>query len=163
MSETKSILDACCGSRMFWFDKQDPRAIYMDNRELDTVCCDGRTLNVHPDIIADFRAIPFPDNRFNLVVFDPPHLVRAGEDSYMRQKYGRLDTTWKVDIKRGFDECMRVATPGGVLIVKWSDCQVKVSELIAVLGAKPLFGNRTRKTGHWLVYIKPDPEGEQGR
>ena len=24
MSETKIILDACCGSRMFWFDKENP-------------------------------------------------------------------------------------------------------------------------------------------
>jgi 23S rRNA G2069 N7-methylase RlmK/C1962 C5-methylase RlmI len=89
-------------------------------------------------------------------VFDPPHLVRAGVDSYMRQKYGRLDETWRDDIKRGFDECMRVLKPGGTLIVKWSDCQVKVSELVKVLGADPLFGNRTRKTGHWLVYCKPE-------
>lgn len=26
----KSILDMCCGPRMFWFDKQDERAVFMD-------------------------------------------------------------------------------------------------------------------------------------
>jgi len=31
----KPILDACCGSRMFWFDKKNPAAIFMDNRELE--------------------------------------------------------------------------------------------------------------------------------
>ena len=30
------ILDACCGSRMFWFDKENKNAIYMDNRILNT-------------------------------------------------------------------------------------------------------------------------------
>ncbi|NBJ75120.1 SAM-dependent methyltransferase, partial [Neglecta sp. X4] len=25
------ILDACCGGRMFWFDKQNPFVTYMDN------------------------------------------------------------------------------------------------------------------------------------
>ena len=27
------ILDACCGSRMFWFDKQNPDVVFADNRE----------------------------------------------------------------------------------------------------------------------------------
>ena len=26
------VLDACCGSRMFWFDKQDDRALFVDKR-----------------------------------------------------------------------------------------------------------------------------------
>ena len=32
MSETKIILDACCGSRMFWFDKHNPFALFVDKR-----------------------------------------------------------------------------------------------------------------------------------
>ena len=31
----KAVLDACCGSRMFWFDKSHPSVVYMDNRELE--------------------------------------------------------------------------------------------------------------------------------
>lgn len=27
----KPIIDVCCGSRMFWFDKQDPAVVFMDN------------------------------------------------------------------------------------------------------------------------------------
>lgn len=27
------ILDACCGSRMFWFDKQEPHTTYMLRQE----------------------------------------------------------------------------------------------------------------------------------
>jgi len=36
----KLILDACCGSRMFWFDKAEPHTTYIDNSgliELDLV------------------------------------------------------------------------------------------------------------------------------
>lgn len=55
------ILDACCGSRMFWFDKEHKNALYMDNRILDTTLCDGRKLVVNPDIVADFKNIPFDD------------------------------------------------------------------------------------------------------
>ncbi|MGT9551752.1 SAM-dependent methyltransferase, partial [Enterococcus faecalis] len=29
----KRILDACCGSRLFWFDKQNEQVLFMDNRE----------------------------------------------------------------------------------------------------------------------------------
>ena len=26
------VLDACCGSRMFWFDRTDRRAVFVDRR-----------------------------------------------------------------------------------------------------------------------------------
>lgn len=48
------ILDACCGSKMFWFDKEHESALYMDNRTLDTTLCDGRKLVVNPDVVARF-------------------------------------------------------------------------------------------------------------
>ncbi len=80
MSEV-SILDMCCGSRMFWMDKQDSRAVFTDRRAEHHVLCDGRTLQISPDIIADFRALPFADNTFAQVVFDPPHLDRVGENA----------------------------------------------------------------------------------
>jgi|GEM_PF-4955529 len=35
MLEGKFILDACCGSRMFWFNKKHPNTLYMDIREYD--------------------------------------------------------------------------------------------------------------------------------
>lgn len=53
------VLDATCGSRMIWFDKQNPDAVYMDNRQLIATLCDGRTLNVNPNVIADFKNMPF--------------------------------------------------------------------------------------------------------
>lgn len=50
MSETKIILDACCGSRMFWFDKENPLILFADIRDEEHTLCDGRSLKVHPDI-----------------------------------------------------------------------------------------------------------------
>ncbi|MCR1287886.1 class I SAM-dependent methyltransferase [Shouchella clausii] len=147
------ILDACCGSRMFWFDKSHEDAIYMDNRELSTTLCDGRTLEVKPDVLGDFRDMPFDDDSFYLVVFDPPHLLKAGEESWLAKKYGILSVDWKVDIKRGFEECMRVLKPNGALIFKWNEDQIKTSEIIKVIGQRPLFGNRRAKT-HWMVFMK---------
>ena len=86
----KYILDVCCGSKMFWFDRNNLNTVYMDCRDISETLCDGRKLEIHPDVIGDFRNIPFDDNTFRLVVFDPPHLLKVGENSWLAQKYGRL-------------------------------------------------------------------------
>ena len=149
----KRILDATCGSRMIWFDKENPDVVYMDNRELTDILCDGRVLNINPNIVADFRDMPFEDNTFYLVVFDPPHLIKAGKNSWLAKKYGVLSQNWKQDIAQGFRECMRVLKPNGILIFKWNEEQVKLSEVLKAIDYKPLFGNRRSKT-HWLVFMK---------
>ena len=151
----KPILDACCGSRMFWFNKDHEDVLYMDNRQLSETLCDGRALNVNPDIVADFRDMPFDDETFHLVVFDPPHLKQAGENSWLAKKYGKLDETWSFDIRQGFTECMRVLKPYGTLVFKWNEEQVSLKEVLDAIGYKPLFGNRNRGTKtHWLVFMK---------
>ena len=147
------ILDACCGSRMCWFDKNHPDAIYMDNREIDTKLCDGRQLLVKPDIVADFRNMPFQDDTFYLVLFDPPHLQKAGKDSWLAQKYGLLSGNWQKDIKQGFVECMRVLKPNGVLIFKWCEEQITTAEILRLLDGRPLFGHRRGKT-IFMVFMK---------
>lgn len=154
---TQKILDACCGSRMFWFDKDHEDAVYMDNRELSEKLCDGRQLIVAPDVVADFRDMPFADESFYMVVFDPPHLIKAGEDSWLAKKYGRLDDLWQFDIRQGFNECMRVLKTNGTLIFKWNEDQVSLQEVMQAIDYKPLFGNRRSKT-HWLVFMKGESE-----
>lgn len=153
----KKILDACCGSKMFWFDKNRNDTIYMDNREFEDVLCDGRKLEIRPNLVADFRNIPFQDNSFKLVVFDPPHLMRVGKNSWLTKKYGRLSENWQDDIKQGFKECFRVLEPYGVLIFKWNEEQIKLNEILKLTDRKPLFGNKRAKT-HWLVFIKDGGE-----
>jgi hypothetical protein len=153
MSKIKPILDACCGSRMFWFDKNNENVVFMDNRELEDTLCDGRKLIVNPDIIADFRNIPFSDKSFKLVVFDPPHLIKIGETAWMAKKYGKLSETWPSDIKKGFNECMRVLDDFGVLVFKWNEEQIKISEIIKVIGFQPLFGSKKAKT-IFMVFMK---------
>ena len=91
----KSILDVCCGGRMFYFDKNDDRVNFCDIREEKYTLCDGRSFEVAPDTVADFRNLPFEDESFYLVVFDPPHLVRLGRNSWMSKKYGKLNESWR--------------------------------------------------------------------
>lgn len=151
--EKIKILDVCCGSRMFWFDKNEPHTTFMDIRK-EQFEIHGKKVNVQPDIVGDFRNIPFEDNSFNLVVFDPPHLKWAGPNSIMKAQYGQLDKhTWKEDLAKGFEECMRVLRVGGTLIFKWSDCQVNVKEILNAIPFNPLFGQR-RGTTHWMTFVK---------
>lgn len=153
MTEEIKILDACCGSRMFWFDKNESHTTFMDIRK-ENFEIHGKKVNVHPDVIGDFRYMPFENNTFNLVVFDPPHLKWAGPNSIMKAQYGQLDKdTWSEDLAKGFEECMRVLKTGGTLIFKWSDCQVNVKEILKVIPFNPLFGQR-RGTTHWMTFVK---------
>lgn len=154
---SKSILDMCCGSRMFWFDRADPRVMFVDIRSEEHILCDGRELKIKPDIIADFRRLPFQPETFSMVVFDPPHLVRAGEKSWMRAKYGVLNKeTWKDDLRAGFIQAFRVLKPGGTLIFKWNETQIRTSEILALTDQKPAFGHPSGKKGgtHWICFIK---------
>lgn len=138
---------------MFWFNKDNEDAIYMDNRTENTRLCDGRKLIVKPDIIADFRDIPFEDESFYLVVFDPPHLIRAGEKSFLKLKYGRLDTTWKDDIEKGLSECWRVLKQNGTMVFKWNEEQISFSMIKTLLPCEPVIGQRRGKT-IWLIFFK---------
>lgn len=169
MAERPSpVLDPCCGSRMMWFDRANPLAIYGDRRAETLTVTDRshgrlngtRTLRVEPDVMMDFRAIPYPEASFKLVVFDPPHVVRAGPKSWLAAKYGKLGRDWRDDLRQGFCECFRVLEPLGVLVFKWSETQVKLCEVLALTPERPLFGNTSgKKAGtHWMVFMKSDQD-----
>lgn len=160
----KPVLDATCGSRMIWFNKNNELAIYVDERELDNELIwtsvnekTKRFCSIHPDIKASFTDLPFPDETFYHVIFDPPHLVQAGDTAWMVKKYGKLDKeNWKQTLHDGFAECMRVLKPYGTLIFKWNETQIPVREVIEAIGQEPLYGNRSGKQGktHWMAFIK---------
>lgn len=71
----KPILDMCCGSRMFYFDKSNQNVLFCDIRTEAYSRIDRnnfREIEVKPDVISDFRKLPFDDNSFYQVIFDPP-------------------------------------------------------------------------------------------
>lgn len=149
----KPILDACCGARMFYFNKNNPNVFFMDNREVSTFLCDGRKFEIKPDIIGDFKNINFPDESFYLVIFDPPHLIKLGENSWLAIKYGKLPKYWQSELKQGFNECWRILKKGGTLLFKWNETDVPVKTVIDLFEVEPLLFNKRDKT-HWIVYFK---------
>jgi SAM-dependent methyltransferase len=177
----KYVLDPCCGGRMFYFDKNDPRVLYCDKRKIKTTLCDGYDFEVNPDIQCDFTNLPFADEAFYHVVFDPPHLTRnsgrskfaeiygslrqAKEEPIINIKYGTLAEAWHKMIRQGFLECFRVLKPYGTLIFKWCELDIKVKEILALTPMKPLYGHRSgaKSKTHWISFIKlpEDVENEK--
>jgi SAM-dependent methyltransferase len=153
---TPEILDMCCGSRQFWFDRGNPAVVFCDIR-YEVIQLTDRTVEVKPDVVCDFRALPFCDGAFSLVVFDPPHLKFAGPRSFHRAKYGVLTPgMWRDDLAKGFSEAWRVLRTAGTLIFKWNESDVRLAEIKPLFPAPPAFGHTTGRHGktHWVTFYK---------
>lgn len=160
----KLILDACCGGRSCWNDKNNPFVLFADIRVAEPGHISLRPNHeVRPDVIVDFREMPFENETFSLILFDPPHIFKRNNDGLIAKKYGHLNRdTWKDDIKKGFAECWRVLRDGGILVFKWSETEVKLKEVRTLFPAPPLFGHQTTNKGtFWMCFMKQQGgEGE---
>ena len=167
--DNKFILDACCGSRMFWFDKKQKNTLFCDKRSYDKGFIDNRqNRELHPDMIQDFRKMDFPDKSFKLVVFEPPHLKSLGKNSYFRKKFGCLVAeTWQDDLKKGFSECWRVLDDYGTLVFKWSDSEIPFKKVLELIPHKPLFyntsNNKATSVTKWFCFMKIQNKPEVDR
>ena len=146
---------------MFWFDKSDERVIFCDKRkEYHHLSYPSGEfhVDVSPNILSNFTALPFPSNHFQVVVFDPPHLKKVDTKSWTFKKYGALGNEWQFLLRDGFSECLRVLHPSGVLIFKWASIQIPISEVLKLTTARPLFGHPSGKNGltHWVAFTKPN-------
>jgi hypothetical protein len=156
----KLVLDPASSMRSFYFNKTDDRVLFGDIREDEThLLTNGQTIHIKPDQVMDFRAIPYPSDTFQAVIFDPPHLLNLSEKSWMRKKYGVLDKeTWRDDLTKGFAECFRVLKPNGTLVFKWNETSIMLKEILALTDEKPLIGHPSGKRmgTHWVLFIKSD-------
>ncbi len=137
--------------------------MFMDNREEEHLLKDRtakggvRSLIVKPDVLGDFTNLPWPANRFAVVVFDPPHLTGNGRSGWQAKKYGKLTGDWREMIRKGFSECFRVLKPDGTLVFKWNEQDIPVSQILDLTPERPLVGQRCGKSAktHWMVFLKP--------
>lgn len=158
------ILDPTCSAKSIWFDKDNPDVIRGDIRVIDLWVGkgeNGRRWDVRPDVQMDYTCMPFSDNCFEMVVFDPPHLKDLGLNSWLAQKYGKLFANWEDNIRGGFDECYRVLISGGFLIFKWNENQIPLKEILK-LAPPPLFGHTTgsKSKTHWICFVKEKNENQ---
>lgn len=154
------ILDSTCAGRHIWNDKDREDVVYADRR----VCPRGSipvrpNWSVSPDVVCDFVSLPFPDDTFDMVVFDPPHIIRDTPSSggYLRMKYGELRPgSWRGVVSDGFRECWRVLRSPGTLHFKWSEGSATLREVLSLFPERPLFRNGNGGRVSWSVFAKSD-------
>lgn len=164
ITKDKFILDPTCSSRSIWFNKKHPNTIYADIRKEEKGFIPVRpNFEINPDIIADFRSLPFQDRQFKLISWDPPHLRNLDKKSWIYKKYGSLGPHWEEDLLKGFNELWRVLDDYGVLILKWSKSHdnrpnrdISISKIIKLLPEDPLFGHPSGSKSNtmWFCFMK---------
>jgi hypothetical protein len=86
---------------------------------------DVTTNNINPSSNAalhlDFTATGLPDDAYDLVVYDPPHLADLGADSIMGRRFGTVKGTpgLRLLLTAGMREAWRIARVG--ILVKLAD------------------------------------------
>ena len=165
------ILDATCGSRGIWYQKNHPFVTFMDERNgvFSTVLSKNlkfknrRRYKINPDIISEWKDAPFPDNYFDMVIFDPPHMIieRGKKPPNMSVPYGILyKDNYKRVLKDGMAKLFDILKPEGIFILKWCENSAPVDEIIKLAPYPPLFGSNTKSKGHtqnfWILFLKYD-------
>jgi hypothetical protein len=113
----RKILDATVNARQFWLGS---------TRKVIGLDIDPR---FKPDVVGDNQDMPFGDNQFDVVVYDPPHVPNQGKtEKDFRTRYGLV---LKSGRRRGFNlnhlyrpfayEAFRVLRKDGHLFCKIID------------------------------------------
>lgn len=160
------ILDATAGSKTIWFEKNHPFVTFLDKRNEiinthneNTKIKNGRIIKIKPDINAQWEYLPFKNESFDMIVFDPPHLIQKNKvkSTTIKARYGVfLTSEYKQILKTGIKELFRVLKPKGTFILKWAETDKPLEEILTFFPYEPMFGTRTGQANknHWVVFIK---------
>jgi SAM-dependent methyltransferase len=169
----EDVLDATCGGRSIWHPENKDRddTLYIDKRDEENPLrreefgYEPRNYSIEPDEIEDYRDLPYQDDSFNLIVFDPPHKVRSDGMQTLSgvadRKWGNLHAeTWQEDLRSGFKELFRVLAPGGTLVLKFANNSADFDEVLSLAPTEPLFGTSVNHgkdiETRWFVFYKPE-------
>ena len=156
----KPNIDVTAGYRMMWPNKNPPNMIFMDkNKESQRA----------PDILATWEYMPFRDNVFETVFFDPPHKLgrttgRGHWATPSNKNYYGIDiskTKFRTGVYKGSREFLRVANR---LCFKWNDIELMVERVMTLFPKtwekiNHLVIDKGLKTGtltHWVTFIKSE-------
>ena len=167
------ILDATCGFKGIWFQKNHPLVTFMDKRNgkyyFITPSGKKKCTKVNPDIVSEWKDAPFPDNYFDIVLAS--HVLEHVEDDRkaMREVHRILKPdgilllttpyeTWEQELKVGIKKLFKILKPEGTFILKWNECNKPINKIIKLFPYQPLFGTRTglNNKNIWLVFLKYD-------
>ncbi len=149
------ILDACCGAKMFWYEKKLPFVTFQDIRAGIKEYSGGRKIRIEPNHVGNVTSMDFADETFDLVIFDPPHMIRAGKTSWLNIKYGKLPEEWESWMAKAFAECFRVLKTDGILVFKWNSTQIPFAKVIKLSPYRPILGDQRAST-RWTIFVKAE-------
>jgi len=164
------ILDACCGPKEMYrgLHKRftDEEIVYIDIRKghFDRSQWGQPQLVVEPTIQTDLKHLPFQDEVFTLILFDPPH-GGFTMDTWMGIKYGGLTIPqFREMLAWANIEFARTLKPAGVLLAKIQEVDYRDNTLKgAFRNFKQLLNIRYKSQGSvrseqlvtaWHIYIK---------
>ena len=169
------ILDATAANRLMWKTKDHPGVMFIDIEE---------ELEYVPDKFVDCTKTDFPDNYFNMILFDPPHnwgipknerifTIPSKKVADEKFNYGRTYPSYygldkfknKRELIRFLHDAQlefnRILNPYGCLWVKWSEYKIMVEAI------EPLFRDwtqmmkirlhktpRGKNDSWWIMYMK---------
>ena len=165
------ILDATCGTKDMWYQKNHPYVIFMDKRKGTFYYKYPNSpkkveYHVEPDVVSEWKDAPFPDNYFDMIVFDPPHIIQNSTKGSMPTKYTILNpNNWQMVLKEGIKKLFDILKPDGIFIFKWCETEkfphpVSIDNVLKLFPYKPLFGSNSkskRKNSaniYWIVFLK---------
>jgi len=123
------LLDVSAGNRHLWPNKNPPETVFLDKE---------RDLLIPPDVIASWRALPFRDNCFSCILFDPPNDPSWGSTSGHRDPKGRKARFWGnpasrrnlvSDIYHGQKEFARISPR---LCLKWNETAITLEAILSL-------------------------------
>ena len=132
--EVRMILDACCGGKTMyhgWDKNLGDQLISIDIRTLpirDWIGGEGYKAKmppIEPTIQADMNYLPFREQIFDAIIFDPPHL-QTKIKSLMSELYGGWTKTEARKIMVAVNsEFARVLKPQGIILMKVLDLDAR--------------------------------------
>jgi len=123
IKDTDRVLDVTYGRGLFWTEYR-PSDLTTHDIDIDGV---------------DFRSLPHPNDSFDVIVFDPPYILRGGEPTSstvaeFNDRYGLNGIHTMAELRDliggGLHEAIRVLTPSGRLLVKCTD-QISSGKFVA--------------------------------
>lgn len=135
------VLDVTANARRMWQGVEHRgRVVYAD---IDA--------DMKPDVVADFRSLPFGAASFDVIVFDPPHLPAAAASAESSEQYVRdygLSRSARADNISGcfapfLVEATRVLRPEGLVFAKLKDFvhnhayQWTLTDFVSAVRAQP--------------------------
>ena len=131
----KPVLDATAGNRHMWGRNKHPDGVIFLDKETN--------LRIKPDVIATWDQIPYPDDYFHCIIFDPPHVFSEtsmyNKDPQARPNGAKKIPGWYGAFKDKREAIIQIhgaqkefARLAPRMCFKWNDASLSIDRILTV-------------------------------